>query len=428
MIKDLNFHFRGFHGTDGYCHLRIAQKSSKSKMIIICSQYKNYYGTSPTNAIEIISEKFFYDVINGKIKDIFLSNIFDYEEWQNDTSWLDRMLVKLNPSKYKYRFKNIYLNIPKHFNEVIWIERYPPGTGLRDYEDDFRLVSMGDQMDPHWHEKPSDEFIKKETGYILSDLLIDASTLDLQEVQKKIKTLDEAENWISAIPNRQVRWTQDLLQQLPSEIKNMKFGIGNNESDTLNEINIQSLVKKIFTVLFPARELFESEFRVSKQLGLFTSGSEKKCDLVVFEPESLKPNIMIEIKRASFLLKNQSTKIIQDIAKLLIYSKKFQCDSYLLICGEENDLKNEMQTLGDLLSFKNSYEDANHLDKIYSVDSLKLTPEYKELLDNFGIFSVNTRLIGISSDNTVALWQISHNHSNLVSNKPYLFRIINPLS
>lgn len=427
MIKDLNFHFTGFYGTEGYCHLRVAQKSTNSKMIIICSQYKNYYGTSPTNAIEIIAEKFFYDVVNGKIKDISLQNTFSYEEWHNDVNWIDQLLVKSNPYKYKHRFKKIRLNIPKHFNDIIWIERYPPGTGLRDYEDDFRLVSMGDQMDPHWHEKPSDEFIKNETGFILSDLLIDASMLDLKEIQNKIKNLNEVENWISAIPNRQVRWTQDLLQQLPSEIKNMKFGIGENDSDALNEMVIQSLVKKIFTIVFPARELFESEYRVSKQLGLFTSGSEKKCDIVIFEPEALTPNNFIEIKRATPLINNQTSKIIQDIAKLLIYSKEFNADSYLLICGEENHLKEQIIKLEHILSFKNSYEDISHLDKNNSVDLLKLNTEYRELLNSFGIFSINTRLIGVSSDNTIALWQISHIPSNLVNNKPYQYRIFKPL-
>ena len=76
VIKDLHFNFVGFHGTDGYCHLRVAQKSSKKKMVIVCSQYKNYYGTSPTNAMELIAEKFFYDVANKNIEGFDLPKNF----------------------------------------------------------------------------------------------------------------------------------------------------------------------------------------------------------------------------------------------------------------------------------------------------------------------------------------------------------------
>ncbi|MFX6773013.1 hypothetical protein ABTH02_09455 [Acinetobacter baumannii] len=427
MIKDLHFQFTGFFGSEGYCHLRIAQKSINSKIIIICSQYKNYYGTSATNAIEIIAEKFFYDVVNGKIKGISLPNIFDYEEWHDDVNWIDQMLVKLDPDKYKYRFKSIKLNISQHFNDIIWIERYPAGTGLNDYEDDFRLVSMGDQEDPHWHEKPSNDFIRNETGFELSDLLADKNILDLDKIKNKIKNIEEAKSLISNIPNRQIRWTHELLKQLPSQIKNMKFNIGDNENITLNEVTIQSLIIKIFSVLFPDRELFTSEYKISKLLNIHQFGSEKKCDFVIFEPETLDPYIFIEVKRATPLIKNQTSKIIQDIAKLLICSKKFHADSYLLICGEENHLKEQIFNLEHILSFKNRYEDANNIDKKNSVEFLELTKEYKELLEKFEIFSVNTRLIGISNDNTVALWQISHTPSNLVSNKPYQYRIFRPL-
>lgn len=427
MIKDLHFSFPGFSATIGYCHLRVAMKPTESKMIIVCSQYKNYYGTSVTNAVETIAQKFFYDVVNGKIEGVSLPNIFDYEEWHSDVNWIDQMLVKLNPNKYKNRFKTIKLNIPKHFNDVIWIERYPAGTGLSDYEDDFRLVSMGKQKDPHWHEKPNNDFIRNETGFELSDLLADKNTLDLKEIKNKIKNIEDAKSLISNTSNRQVRWTHELLKQLPFEIKSMSFNVGDNENITLNEISIQSLIKKIFSILFPDRELFTSEYKISKLLKIHKSGSEKKCDLVIFEPETLNPNIFIEVKRATPLVNNQTSKIIQDIAKLLIYSKEFHADSYLLICGEENHLKEKIINLEHILSFKNRYEDARNIDKKNSVEFLQLTTEYKELLEKFEIFSVNTRLIGISNDSTVALWQVSHTPSHLVSNKPYQYRIFKPL-
>lgn len=426
MIKDLHFNFIGFHGSEGYCHLRVAQKSSKSKMIIVCCQYKNYSGTSPTNAIELIAEKFFYDVVNKKIEGVILPNIFKYEKWHRDVNWFDRLLVMLSPCKYKSRFINTYLDIPRHFKEIIWLERYPAGTGLSDHKDDLRLVSMGKYKDIHWHEKPSDGFIKSETGFTISELLADAKGMDLKEIKKNLDAIDEAKNLLFNYPNRQVIWTQALLELLPFKINLTKFATGKDNDEDLWELQIQGLVEEIFNISFPARDIFESEFRVSEGLGLHKPGAKKKCDLVIFELESNKPSVMIELKRASRTVRNQAEKIYQDIVKLLIYSSHFQCDSYLLICGEESELARAIQPFEGVLSFSNNYEDAENLDKTSTIDILKLAEEYKELVEIHGLYSIHTRLIGISTDKTVALWQVSHSRLKLFSNKPYLYRLVSP--
>ncbi|ELA9316621.1 hypothetical protein HYO05_22995 [Vibrio parahaemolyticus] len=426
MIKDIHFSFVGFHGTDGYCHLRVAQKSSTKKMVIVCSQYRNYYGTSPTNAMEIIAEKFFYDVANKNIEGFDLPKIITYEEWHQDVNSLDKLLVKTNPEKYKKRFKNTFLDVPKMFKEIVWIERYPAGTGLWDHEDGFSLVSMGDQKDPHWHGKPTDDFIISKTGFSISELFADPEVLDLKEVQKDIEEMDEAKIFLSNHVNRSVRWSTHLIEQLPPKIKVAKFSTGRGNNEDLWELQIQGLIEEIFSICFPASDLFESEFKISKRLGIHKSGSEKKCDVVVFQPESNKPSVMIELKRACSTVKNQSGAICQDIAKLLVYSQIFESDSYLLVCGEKEELLTMSSSLGVLLSFDNDYECIDKIDKSNSIDKLSLTQEYQELLNNFGVNSVHTRLIGISDDYTVALWQISHLHSKLINNKPYLYRLVNP--
>lgn len=422
----MHFNFVGFHGTDGHCHLRVAQKSSKNKMVIVCSQYKNYYGTSPTNAMERIAEKFFYDVANKNIEGFDLPKIITYEEWHKDVNRFDRLLVKIDPEKYKKRFKNTYLDIPNMFKEIIWIERYPAGTGFRDHEDDFSLVSMGERKDPHWHGRPSDEFITSNTGFSIAELFADPEVIDLKEVQKDIEEIDEARSFLLNHVNRPVRWSQYLLEQLPAKIKVAKFATGRNDKEDLWELQIQGLIEEIFNICFPAGDLFESEFKVSKRLGIHKSGSEKKCDLVLFPPESNNPSVMIELKRACSSIKNQYGTICQDIAKLLIYSKVFESDSYLLVCGEKNELTKVASSLDSLLSINNDFESVDGIDKTNSIDKLALTSEYQELLKNFGVNSVYTRLIGISDDYTVALWQISHLRSQLTNNKPYLYRLVNP--
>ncbi|MDD9320132.1 hypothetical protein M0O54_08345 [Acinetobacter lactucae] len=183
MIKDLHFSFPGFSATTGYCHLRVAMKSTESKMVIVCSQYKNYYGTSVTNAVETIAEKFFYDVANKNIVNIEIPNLSEYKIFSKDRNLLTRLLIKLKLLNDKNQSKKIYLNIPELFNNILWIERYPLDTGLREFEDDCRLVKMDEQFNPQWCQKISDEFVRQETGFSLSELLIDNEKLDLKNLQ-----------------------------------------------------------------------------------------------------------------------------------------------------------------------------------------------------------------------------------------------------
>jgi len=195
-------------------------------MVVVCSQYKNYYGISPTNAVEIIAKKFFYDVVNGEIKNLSLPIEPTYEKWHDDVSYVDKLLVKIRPEKYKKRFKNIYLDIPKIFNEILWIERYPAGTGFWNDKDDLNLVSMGEHEDPDWHGRPTEDFIKENTGFDFADLFADPEVIDLKEVQKNIEEIDDARNIASNHVNRQVRWAQDILNILPSKISVAKFSQG----------------------------------------------------------------------------------------------------------------------------------------------------------------------------------------------------------
>jgi hypothetical protein len=424
VIIDFHFNFVGFHGTDGYCHLRVAQKSSKSKLVIVCSQYKNYYGTSPTNAIELIVEKLFYDIVSKKIEGINLPKIVTYEVWHEDVNLLDKLLVAINPLKYKKRFKNELLDIPKMFKDLFWIERYPKGTGLWAHEDNYNRVTMGDQNDPHWHGRPSDELIRNETGFSISELFADPELLDLKLAKKELDELDLALKFISNKVNRPVRWTQEILEQLPSRIKYTKFSTGTLDDDALWERDIQKLIEEIFTICFPARDLFGSEFKVSKNLGIYNQGGEKECDLVIFEPDSNLPSVMIELKRACKSSKNQISTISQDIAKLLLYSKVIKSDTYLIICGNKNELNDLADALSSILSFNNESQET--LDTHYHAKDLKLTTEYHNLLRDYGIHSVYSRLIGISDDRTVAIWQISHIHDKLINNKPYLYRLVKP--
>ena len=74
----------------------------------------------------------------------------------------------------------IYLNTHQLFNNVIWIQRYPVETGLKESVDECMLVTMDEKFNPQWINKVSEEFINKETGFSLSELLIDSKQLDFK--------------------------------------------------------------------------------------------------------------------------------------------------------------------------------------------------------------------------------------------------------
>ena len=285
---------------------------------------------------------------------------------------------------------------------------------------------MGEREDPSWHGRPSEEFIKNKTGFGFSELFADHDVIDFKEIQKNIAELDDARNIATTHVNRPVRWTQDILNVLPSKINLAKFATGRENDEDLWELQIQGLVEEIFNISFPAKDLFESEFKVSKLLGIHKAGSEKKCDLVVFEPESNNPCVMIEIKRASKLVNDQSKKLVQDIAKLLIYSKVFKSDAYLLICGGAEELKKVVEDTKQILSISSSYDDSSLIDRSRHTDEIELDSEYRELVNNLGIRALYTRLVGYSEDKTVFLWQVSHLQAKLMSNRPYFYRLMNP--
>jgi len=420
MIKDIHFNFTGFGNSEGYCHLRVAQKKPSSKIVVICSQYKNYYGTSPTNALELIAEKFFYDVVNGGITGIALPVVPTYEKWHDDVTWVDRLLVKLWPSKYGERFKSVFLNIPEMFNSIIWIERYPAGTSFFKGEDDYSLVSMGQRGDPHWHARPDDGFILNETGFSLAELFVAPEIVDLKQTQQRLAELEDVKKIALHSGNRSIRWTKDLLDYLPAKILNSKFATGREGDENLWELQIQGLIEEIFAVVLPAADLFDHEYGVSKLLGIYKSGDEKKCDIVVFEPESNKPCVMIEVKRSSGSIEG----IVQDLAKLLLYSKALESDAYFLLCGNAVEIQKLAEKLEYLLSFSNKFEDRYDLDRLCLVSGVGFIDEYKNHLNNFGISTLNSRLVGASADETVFLWNISHAKEGLLSNKPYYFRLI----
>lgn len=183
MQKDIHFKFVGFHGSDGRCHIRLVKASKDKPLVIICSQYKNYYGTSVTNALELIAEKLFYEIANGRIEGVsFDFDLPVYEKWHADTNSFDKLLTKALPNKYRHRFKDRLLDILKIFDQIVWIEHYPKDVGLLQDTATVSIVRLDENGSPNWQHGIHISYYA-DLGVEPNDLYISGNEIDLEFVK-----------------------------------------------------------------------------------------------------------------------------------------------------------------------------------------------------------------------------------------------------
>lgn len=131
-IASFDFKFQGFVG-QGNCYLTIDSGQKKSRPSVVCSQKRNYTGTSITNALEDIARKLYVEVAQDRIK---------------TTGRGQRDVLDALRSFWSER-KPTGLRTLYGTSGVRWIEHYPPGTGLA-LGDSFREVVFDAEDSPLW--------------------------------------------------------------------------------------------------------------------------------------------------------------------------------------------------------------------------------------------------------------------------------------
>lgn len=433
MHKDIHFKFYGFHGSDGRCHIRILQSSPEKPIVIVCTQYRNYYGTSVTNALEIISEKLFYEIVNGRIEGVqFNFEPSTYHEWHPDVNSFDRVLTKYFPMKYAKRFQEHLLNIPDTFNKIIWIERYPRNVGLIYSQETLSRVTLNSEGRPNWHYSVPESYLLQELGLNKIDLLVNDDDLDLEKVKKisELKSIlidhknnsylyENKEPLDNSIMFRQTRWINDLLEELPARLKINRSNIGDEKEASVDEKYIHSMISNILALKMPASDLFDRDFKISKLLGIYKSGREKECDFVIYKPQNKNIDSLIEVKRTSENNMELKAGVSQDIAKLALCSSIFRCHNYLLVCGDGAIIQEQLFDI-----FKDALNNQNDNFQVL-VSTLNLTKEYNDYLTSRGIYNIYLRLQSFSGEDKsmVYIWKIAHDDISLDSQRPYEFTI-----
>ncbi|MBN3104381.1 hypothetical protein [Pectobacterium brasiliense] len=423
MLKDLHFRFTGFHGSRGRCHIRLVRADHDKPLVIICSQYINYYGTSVTNAVEIIAEKLFYDIANKRIEGNDISYPLSIHRWwDSDVNLFDKLISLIFPQKYKSRFSSLRLDLVESFSKITWVENYPEAFSKFSGKKHLAIVKIDNDGCPHWF-GIKDELFLKETGFIISEILPDDAELDLNKVESK---MDYSRDDIDELSNRQGysirRWTKKIVEQLPERLSAYRYEHSIDNEEGINELSIQDQISKFFCVELPAPELFEREFKFSKILGINVKGKEKATDFVIYKPNR-EIDSLLEVKRTS-LYNNLAIEIKKDIARLLLLSDKLHCYCYFLLYGNIDFLEKELLKLDKYLSLN---DDVSFMTKDFLINRGDFKSEYDEVIKSRGISKGYTMLQGrnINQKNVVFLWQIAVNKEMLTLHRGYEFVLWN---
>lgn len=433
-ILDIHFGFIGFGGSEGHCHIRAAHAGPNFPITIVCSQYRHYYGTSITNAFEIIANKLFHDACTGLLDFSNFSLKFPtVEKLHSDVNWFDSLLVRLFPTKYKRRFSDTHLDIPKLLDKVVWIERYPASE-----EDEYpikkqtlSIVKLNTEGQPTWSYGISNNKCVGLTGITLETLLIEESLLDFECLSESAgvapaepTAVEQDSVTISTCPAIETedsvciaRWIPDILQTLPNAMALDKYNTGHRVDDSLDEKYLHRSICNILSVSLPMVTLFDTDFKISKHLGIHSKGREKECDFVIYAPSQRVPRFLFEVKRTSTSHDNLLIEVHQDIARMVICSYHFNCDCYIVVCGDFDIIWTSL--IGSILSTDEENISA-------SENMLNITDEYHSLLNKFVCQNFYCKFQGSSGEksNSVFIWQVSNQLSKLESQKAYFFKLL----
>ena len=153
-----NFDFPGFSGAKSQCSVMLLFPENKEHSIVAaCTQKKNYIGTSITNGFEIILEKLCSEGLHGVYGEEFKQLLTKTNAKENSFFEKLKSLVKKKnlPIDYYSLFKK---------NILVWLEVYPPGTGIVDDMITIQRVYITEDGSPVWSNLLTEGYLKEKIG------------------------------------------------------------------------------------------------------------------------------------------------------------------------------------------------------------------------------------------------------------------------
>jgi hypothetical protein len=422
MITDIHLKFEGFWGSDGRCHIRFCQAARNLPLVIICSQYTDYSGTSITNAHEIIVQKVFYLIANSGVDGVkFPFDLPLYDEWHHDVGLFEKALVRLFPGKYKHRFLARKLEVEKIFSRIVWLEHYPKDWGGFDRELSCHYVTHNGDGHPIWS-NVSDAWLSEKTGMTSQDLLIGGEKLKLERVDDGARQVYQPSEITLKQPGLQtVRWTEHLVRDLPEKLSAHRSDLGQSFDADIPEHTIHDLISRIFVSILPSANFFQREHGFSAALDIKSKKGSKRMDFAIFRPDGKEIDAILEVKRTSSDTRGLVLGVKKDVARLLLLSRRFNCPCYMLVCGNMDIIRSELDTAG-WFAFD---EHPSFMDRHFFIKNGDLDAEYRDLLGAAKIGKGSTRLQGMKLNglSSVVLWQVAADMYTLQNNRPYKYDI-----
>lgn len=424
MLKDIDFEFVGFGGTQGRCHLRLVRASDTAPLVVVCSQYADYYGTSITNGFELIVTKLIDDIANSRVEGVGFAGPVPTIAGGRSEHLLERLLQRMLPKRYRSS-SAVSVDFVQLFASVIWIEHYPKGTGLLTDVATASVVSLGSDGSPIWRHGVSNEVIRA-SGLSREQLFVEGTDIDLAQcaptwqagTELAAPTPQQLDTALRGY--RQVRWISDLLEVLPRKIRGDRFDIGIDDSTPYDEKYLHRLMAQIFVHALPAPELVGRDYPIGRTLGLYRGGRDKECDFVIFQPDQNRPYAVLEVKRTLAKRGTLQREVAHDLARLALCSHTFGSHAYQVVVGDIAQIRAE---LTGLLSCA---FDVNAPALPIPVATMGLDREYRGALDKAGISQLYVQIQGVTDEkaSSVLVWEVSHAPDRLENQRPYRFQLL----
>ncbi|MEP0073169.1 MAG: hypothetical protein ABJE79_10725, partial [Marinomonas sp.] len=166
-----------------------------------------------------------------------------------------------------------------------------------------------------------------------------------------------------------------------------------SSEEELDEATLQNIALEYLIKVLPMSNLKKKEFSIREDLG-FSSDKSPCADLVIFNPwdNPKLENIytLIEIKR-TYERSVEYKKVIQDIARLVVVSRKRGVSTYLFLCGRETNIKKLFK--GPVSSFLSTEVSEPDLETKNINLSKYLECDYKKALSSCDVQIINTKLL-----------------------------------
>lgn len=162
MSKKVNiesFSFLGFSGIESKCSISLLFPEDKENCVVVaCTQNRGYTGTSITNGFEIILQKLCREGFIGLYGEEFKELLVKNTAQDNNFFSKFKSLLKINTE--------VLPNYPALFENgiLIWLEIYPPGTGIVDDRVTIQRVYMTEDGSPVWSNLLNKEYLEEKIG------------------------------------------------------------------------------------------------------------------------------------------------------------------------------------------------------------------------------------------------------------------------